>query len=198
MNEIGKTKILSAVAVAASLLLGAPTAAAVEVGLGASLFSGGEGSGYGYGISVPIRFANITIEPDISFSDWKNDTTSSVPSNTSTYESRYFTLESGFYWRRQIVPSVEAYVGGRLGYTRRENSATYPFAPGSNYTRETSGYYLGPTIGAEYFFNPHFSVGLDASILYLSTSQDYTGTSVSTEDDTNWSSQTRAKLRVYF
>jgi hypothetical protein len=102
------------------------------------------------------------------------------------------------YWRQPVIASVEMYVGGRVGYTWRKYSTDYPLAPGSNNTNETSGFYLGPTLGAEYFFNKHFSLGLDASLLFESSTRDRTSSSPYSEDRDSIDYQSRVKLRAYF
>lgn len=190
---------LIVLAASISFALAAPLASAVDVGLGVSLNNDGEGSG-GYGVSLPLRFGTITVEPELSFYNSSQDRAYPLsPTNNYTTDYQQFTLETGIYWRQQVVPSVETYVGGRVGYTHYDYSYTYPSSPGSNYSNEYSGFYLGPTFGAEYFFNKHFSLGLDVSLLYESTSGDYiNGGSTSESDRTQLNYQTRSRLRFYF
>ncbi len=196
MQQTSKKLIRAAVAV--SLALTAPLAGAVDVGLGVSLNNEGNGSG-GYGVSLPLRFGNFIVEPELSFYDSSEDTTfPTSPLDTSTYKYQQYTLETGVYWRRPIIPSVEMYVGGRVGYTRYKQSRTYPSSPSSNYAYDSSGFYLGPTLGAEYFFNKHFSLGLDVSLLFESTTQGRTTGSPYTQDRDEINYQSRAKLRFYF
>ena len=191
-------KIVIRTALATSLALVAPLAAAVDVGVGVNLNNDGGNSG-GYGVSLPLRFGNITVEPELSFYDASEDNTYLLsPTNNRTYESREYTLEAGVYWRQQVIPSVETYLGGRVGYIQYESSNTYPLNSGSNSVTETSGYYLGPTLGAEYFFNKHFSLGLDVSLLIESTTRERTSGSPYTEDRDEINYQSRAKLRFYF
>lgn len=190
---------LIALAASMSFALAAPVASAVDVGLGVSLNNDGEGSG-GYGVSLPLRFGNITIEPELSFYNSSEDTTYPLsPTNNNTTDYQQYTLETGIYWRQQVIPSVETYVGGRVGYTHYDYSYTYPLSPGTYYSNDYSGYYLGPTFGAEYFFNKHFSLGLDVSLLYESTSGDtINGSSTSESDQSRLNYQTRSRLRFYF
>jgi opacity protein-like surface antigen len=89
----------------------------------------------GYGVSLPLCFGNFTVEPELSFYAYSQDTTNPTsPTNNNTYEYQQFTLETGVYWRQPVIPSVEMYVGGRVGYTRFEQSQTYPSIPGSSST----------------------------------------------------------------
>lgn len=182
--------------------LATPFASAVEVGLGVSLQNNGDSSG-GYGVSLPLRFGNFTIEPELTFYDSSQDTTyPSSPTNNSTSDSQSYTLETGVYWRQPVIPSVEMYVGGRMGYVKNEYSVTHPLSPTNDYSYDTSGYFLGPTLGAEYFFNKNFSLGLDASLLYESTSGDnvYPASpgNNSKTDRNAINYQSRVRLRFYF
>ena len=155
----------------------------------------------GGSIYVPIRFGNFKIEPELNFNSYTEDTTyPAVPANNNEYESSDYTLGAGIYWRQPIGSSLESYVGGRVGYWWGEASGTYPSTPGSNWSRDESGYFIGPTVGAEYFFTKQFSIGLDASLLYRSGTNDYTpvsGTAYSSDED-NVYTETRTALRYYF
>jgi len=193
-------KNLINLAVATALALSAPLAAAVDIGVGVSLNTEGGGNG-GYGVSLPLRFGNFSIEPELSFYHSSQDTTyPASPTNNRTNDDQEYTLETGIYWRQPVIPSVEMYVGGRLGYTKYEYSYTYQLSPTNNYTYDSSGYFLGPTLGAEYFFNKNFSLGLDASLLYASTSgkQVSAGVVDSSQDRNAIDYQSRARLRFYF
>jgi hypothetical protein len=198
VNYLMKRRIvtLNAVAVAASLFLAAPIVSAVEAGLGAGIVGDGGGTIY-----VPIRFGNLRIEPELSFYRSTNDTTATIPTNTYEYEAKSISLGSGVYLRQPIGSSLETYVGGRVGYYKSDSSRTYPNSPGSNYSSDASGFYVGPTIGAEYFFNKQFSIGLDVSVLYRSGTNDSTsGTTTNNynSDTTDLQTETRTALRFYY
>jgi hypothetical protein len=187
-------------AVVAVLTLSAPLAGAMDIGLGVSLNNEGGGNG-GYGVSMPLRFANISVEPELSFYSASQDTTyPSTPTNNRENDFHEYILETGVYWRRPVVPSVEMYLGGRVGYVKYAYTYTYPLSPASNYKYEESGYFLGPTLGAEYFFSKNFSLGLDVSLLYESTSGKEVDAGVVSisQDRTGINYQSRARLRFYF
>jgi|GEM_PF-3553446 len=188
------SKKLSGVVVAVSLSLTVPLAAAMDIGVGANLNLAG-GGGTGYGVSLPMRFGNMMVEPALSIFDHSSDN-SDPPFPSNTYNYQHYTLETGIYWRKEVVPSVETYIGGRVGYIKEESSQSYP---GLSYSIDTSGYYIGPTFGAEYFFNKHFSMGLDVSLLYSSLSGDgYSGGQAQSTSTKDTYTQTRALLRFYF
>lgn len=196
MKVTKKFLIPSIIALAMTFI--SPLAAAVDIGLGVSMHNEGGGSG-GYGVSMPLRFGNFTVEPELSLYNSKEDTTYPLsPTSNNSYESQEYTLETGIYWRQRVIPTVETYVGGRVGYVKYEFSSTYPSSPGSNYANETSGFYLGPTLGAEYFFNKHFSLGLDVSLLLESTTRERVSSSPYERDRDEINYQSRAKLRFYF
>lgn len=146
------------------------------------------------------RASSFTIEPELSYYDYSTDRDYSLtPSSDRSYANQQFSIETGVYWRRPLFHSAEMYVGGRIGYTQYEYSYTYPSSPALNYSDNVSGFYLGPTLGAEYFFNKHFSLGLDASLLFESTSGEVTNASNPYERDrTSIYYQGRARLRFYF
>jgi hypothetical protein len=190
-------KVLAGVAVTLSLSAAPPLASAAEVGLGVTML-GSEG---GYGVFLPIRLSKITIEPE--FYVYRSEADQAYPLNpandrTSDYEN--MNIGTGVYLRRQLAPSTEYYLGGRVGYTKYKSTYSYPNTPSSSTASKEDGYYLGPVIGAEYFFNKNFSLGLEAAFIYSSVSQDYASSPANsyTQDRTSWTTDTRAKLRVYF
>ncbi len=199
MQNVGKSFMYAAVA--ASLALTAPLATAMDaIGVGVGLINngGGESAG-GYGVSLPMRFGNISVEPELSFYSGSGDNTyPTSPTNNNSSDYRQYSLETGVYLRQQVLPSLETYFGGRVGYTSYESSNAY--VSGTNYKYESSGYYIGPTLGAEYFFNKNFSLGLDVSLIYSSMKYE-SGTNgvVDYKNDSNVTSyQTRTRLRYYF
>jgi len=197
MKRNTRKTILGAATLAAALSLTPPMAAAVDVGVGAGMMFG-EGGG---GIYVPIRSGNLRVEPELGFYKYsESNTYATSPTSNVEYEYSNLMIGTGVYWRQQVGSSLETYVGGRVGYTRWENKNTYPNNPSNTSSDKTSGYYVGPTFGAEYFFTKQFSFGLDVSLIYSSTSGDYTPNSGSprSSDDTYWRTEGRTMLRYYF
>ena len=199
MQNVGK-KLIHA-AVAASLALTTPLAAALDaIGVGVGLINNGgnEGSA-GYGVSLPMRFGNITVEPELAFYSGNYDERDiTTPANNYRGDYRSYTLETGVYSRQQVMPSLETYVGGRVGYYSYDSSSGY--ASGTNYSNDSSGYYIGPTLGAEYFFNKNLSLGLDVSLFYSSSKGEsrQNGVVEYKYDDNSTYYQTRTRLRYYF
>jgi len=191
-------KIVIHAAIATALVLTAPLASAVDIGMGVGLINNGSDSA-GYGVALPMRFANFTVEPELAFYNASNDNTyPAAPVNDSSSDYRGYTLDIGVYLRQQVMPSLETYIGGRVGYNNDKSSTTY--VSGTSYQSEETGYYLGPTLGAEYFFNKNLSLGLDVSLFYnSSTFENSTNGVVDYKADSNLTSyQTRTRLRYYF
>ncbi len=200
MEKIGKK--LSGAALAVSLLVATLIAAAEDGGMNAGVGinvsnNNYYGGGYGYGISLPLRFTNFTIEPEITF--YNSHTGSSVVTNPYANDYSFYQLETGIYLRKEVAPSVEIYYGGRVGYSEGRNSYNNSLSPSGNSSGNTRGYMVGPTFGAEYFFNPHFSAGLDVSLIYEQQKQSSTSGGTSGDYDFRQTSyQGRAKFRYYF
>lgn len=96
--------------------------------------------------------------------------------------------------------ALETYIGGRVGYNNFKSSNTYTYVSGASDQSEGSAYYLGPTLGAEYFFNKNLSLGLDVSLFYSSSTYENStnGVVYYTSDSNQTSYQTRTRLRYYF
>jgi hypothetical protein len=193
MKNIGKN--LSGVAVAAALSLAAPLAGAMDIGLGANLNTDGSGYG-GWGFSVPMRFGNIMVEPSVEYDNYKSTDTYYGGTSLYQYERKYYTVDTGIYWIKSIVPMLDAYIGGRVGFYSGEGSG-YSTCCGTDQYRY-HGVYVGPTIGAEYFFNKHFSAGLDVSLLFSSETSGNNDTNYAGGSYKDTTTQTRTKLRFYF
>jgi hypothetical protein len=193
MKNIGKK--LGGVAVAAALSLAAPLAGAMDIGLGANLNTDGNGYG-GWGFSVPLRFGNIMVEPSVEYDSWRYQDTYNGGTYIYDGKGKYYVIDTGIYWIKPIIPMLDAYIGGRVGLYSGQRSY-YETCCGS-WQSQYRGAYVGPTIGAEYFFSKKFSVGLDVSVLFSSEH--------SSNDDSNYAggsykdttTQTRTKLRFYF
>jgi hypothetical protein len=191
-KNVGMT--LGVLATALSFSLASPGAGAVEVGIGVGIF--GEDGGTIY---VPIKFGNFRIEPEFSFNHYNSDRTHTVtPTQSFESESTSISIGSGIYLRQQVGSSLETFIGGRVGLYRSEYSSTYPNNPASNYSSETTGIYLGPTVGAEYFFTKQFSLGLDASLIFSSSSRDYQSNNPYDEDQQGFNTEGRVTVRYYF
>ena len=157
-----------------TLAAGAASAAGpMQFGLGAGISS--ETSS----ISVPIRTGNLLIEPELSYYSVEVE---------DSYDQSGLGLGVGVYLMSSVAPSVELALGGRGGIT----SSNYEPDVGTD--SEESGFFFGPVVGGEYFFNKHFSAGIDAAVIYATSTYE-SGTFE--EDSSSLSTETRARLRFY-
>jgi len=157
-----------------TLAAGAASAAGpMQFGLGAGISS--ETSS----ISVPIRTGNLLIEPELSYFSTEVE---------DSYDYSELGLGVGVYLMSSVAPSVELALGGRGGIT----SSNYEPDVGTD--SEGSGFFFGPVVGGEYFFNKHFSAGVDAAVIYATSTYE-SGTFE--EDSSSLSTETRARLRFY-
>jgi hypothetical protein len=141
MNKV----LLAAIAITA----GAPgVSTATDVGIGLSIKSNDAT------IYVPIDVsAAFRIEPSISYSENKTESGFTITENTN------INLGVGFFGKSQVVDSIEVYYGGRVAYieSKAESSTSLPFPASSSV--KSDGYRIAPTLGFQYFFNDHISLG---------------------------------------
>src|SRR6266480_1223631 len=136
----------------AALVLQVPLAQAVDIGLGVAL----EGSGST--VLIPIRIDFLFIEPEIQFSS----------QSQSGFKSNSVNPGVGVYWRKELGPLFETYIGGKLAFGATKQTI------GTTETK-TGSITLGPTIGIQHFFSKQFSLGLDASLPYQHRKTTQTG-----------------------
>jgi len=188
-----KTSFVASLLVAGALG-GAAAGASADVGIGTQ-FDGMNT----YGINVPIRLGAITIEPEIISSSDSEKYHNATSGNNQQWGGSNTSVGTGIYLRKEVAPSTEIYYGARVGMYSWNNKNT---SPGFYYSDKESGYYLAPTVGAEYFFVKKVSIGLDLGLNYSKGTEKlvvpswFAGTD--TYDRTSLSTTTRLMLRAYF
>lgn len=109
-----------------------------------------------------IGSSNYRFEPEIGF--WRY--TSSSDNHKSTYNN--LRLGCGIFPITTQKGKTNLYYGFRLGIVHSTTSSEY----NSDDDRESkTDFYIGPSIGGEYFFNDHFSIGGEAQLNYISIGQ---------------------------
>ena len=97
-----------------------------------------------------------------------SDTTDSNSNSNIEYSST--EIGTGIYKYTNVIESTFIYYGAKIGYIESERSNNYAT---SAYTSSSSikqdGYFIAPTIGAEYYLAGNFSVGIDISFNYSKT-----------------------------
>jgi len=157
----------------AALVLQVPLAQAVDIGLGVAL----EGSGST--VMIPIRIDFLFIEPEIQIQS----------QSQSGFKFQSVTPGVGVYWRKELGPLFEGYLGGKLSFgTTKQTIGTTEF--------KEADIKIGPVIGVQHFFSKQFSLGLDASLPYRHGKVQQTGQ----PDETfhTWETETRVLLRAFF
>jgi hypothetical protein len=154
----------------ALLAVSAAASADVSVGLGVSLRDSDQATVY-----VPIDINNqIRIEPTI------NVFASEDELGDTKVENEGFALGAGVFFLMPTDHSVTLYVGGRLGFVSNEYKATTYAPSGAVLATEEidrDGFRIAPTVGFEYNFNDHISLGGEAGIGYSDVDDsEFTGT----------------------
>ena len=102
------------------------------------------------------------LEPSISFSNAKDEYSTSSYTPTNTIEGIYFGL-GGFGMYQAGKPNI--YIGVRIEHAKIKDESKYSDGTTTNIrTDETKRFMIGPTIGAEYFLGKHFSFGGEVAL----------------------------------
>jgi hypothetical protein len=156
----------------AGVLLGVSAAASAEVnvGMGVSLLDSDSTTVY-----VPIDInKQIRIEPTISLMQSEDEL------GSTKIENEAFDLGAGVFFLMPTNHSVTLYVGGRVSFVSGELKTTVYAANGtvlSTTEVDRDGFRIAPTVGFEYNFNDHISLGGEAGIGYSDIDDsEYTGT----------------------
>lgn len=194
---------------AACLALCSTSALAADFGIGISARSDDAW------IYAPINIGkNFRIEPSIRYVSNESSTTQrSDRSLDDTYKQEVDSLEFGVGVFRllKIAESAQLYFGARVAYVDFESTVddTVTYFPGYSVATHSKtsqdGYRIGPTVGFEYLFGEHFSIGGEASYTFLDvegeskhTVEDSLSTTrIDTEQKTN-GTQTQLIVRYRF
>ena len=123
-------------------------------------------AGNGGTIYIPINVAPVfRLEPYLGFNTTSYD-----------YEGDDDESETGIQFGIGISGMIRRgsaliYIGGRIGFvfdSYEEKDMSGDVA----YERSSASFGIGPILGGEYYFNPHVSLGGEASIIYRSTTRD--------------------------
>jgi len=188
-----------------ALALVAVQANAADAGLGLSLRSNDAR------IYVPIDFGKIRIEPSVRFLDTDSSTTTEddaifFPATiVRDVDERTYELGVGVFGVTALMENVGVYYGARVAYIDTSTTQHVRTQIGNSTSDsfidiETDGYRLSPTLGFEYKFNKHFSIGGEAEWFYEDVDSDLdqgNGTENS-GDGSATGTATRLILRFYF
>lgn len=126
-------------------------------------------------IRVPINVsANLRVEPFVGiFGSDDKITTKMDPTASRKLKSSALLVGAGLFF---VVPqeSGNFYLGVSASKYSADDEVNEKDEDGTyKQTEETSGWIFSPTIGAEYYFSPSFSLGLEAGFGFMSGETDY-------------------------
>lgn len=186
--------------VAVGLALCSTSVLAADFGLGISARSN-DGILY-----VPIDISkSLRIEPNVRYAS-SELSFSQDSDQEDTQEQDTLELGVGVFGIKQITDAAHVYYGGRIAYVDAQSTSTDVSSFGQLLRSESNqdGYIIGPTVGFEYLFGQHFSVGGEVSYQFLDLEGDarsQIGTfpeSVTEIEQKSQSTQTRLIFRYMF
>jgi hypothetical protein len=186
--------------VAVGLALCSGSALAADFGVGISARSD---DGFLY---VPVNItSSLRIEPSVRYIS--NEQTFTQTFSEDSQETKQWELGVGVFGLKKVADAAHIYYGARFAYVDVQSTTVGEGSFGLPVYGKTDqdGYRIGPTVGFEYLFGGHFSVGGEASYMFLdvdgeSSSRIGNGLSQSTlktEQKTN-GTQTRLIFRYMF
>jgi len=139
----------------AVLMCGAAAPAfAADVGLGVSVESGDST------IYVPIDInETFRIEPLLRYVEAKREIDTGV---IGTLRQRTLQIGTGLFAVKSLAESFDLYYGARLSYLKSEPD----YSNEAIAISDSDGYSIAPTLGFEYSFNKHLSIGGEAEWFY--------------------------------
>ena len=186
--------------VAVGLALCSANVLAADFGIGVSARSD---DGFLY---VPIDVSkSFRIEPSVRYGTTELSFTED--GDVDSQETETWEVGVGLFGLKQVTEAAHIYFGARVAYVDTESTSTQPLPPFGDVIRSESkqdGYRIGPTLGFEYIFGGHFSVGGEASYTYLKVEgessariDDFELSTLETEQESN-GTQTRLIFRYMF
>jgi len=131
----------------------------VHLGFGAALHDLSELTGYRYSYPhffIPIDFGSFMIEPSF-YHVYINNSLEGY-SDRSSSET---IIGVGVFAKKNYMKTVLYYgLRGGFGMTKYITEWNEPEAQDKNSKNEMQ--FIGPTLGGEYFFSPHFSIGAES------------------------------------
>lgn len=118
----------------------------------------------GFGnIYVPIIAGPLKIEPEVGI--WRTSSSSSGTDYSSSSTGTLLRVGAGVFHLVQVGGGTALYVGPRVAMVRTSSSSTY--SGGTPSSSHQTSWSLGLAIGGEHFFSPHFSLGGEVQLNYI-------------------------------
>lgn len=180
--------------VAASLALSASGALAADFGIGVSVKSE-DGAIY-----VPVHLAEkFRLEPSVRYGS--SEDTSTYSSIISTADTRTWELGLGAFGLAKVSEAARIYYGARVSYfdSKITSRTVIRTGGGSGYEITQDGFGFAPTLGVEFVFAQHFSLGGEAAYVFQETDSETVGiSSPSSRESEEQGTQTRLIFRYMF
>jgi hypothetical protein len=145
-------------------------------------------------IFIPIQISSkFMLEPEIGFLTASSEEKS--PWDKDKLISKAFHIGIGVFPMKKMG-SYKLYYGARFGYIH--NSSDEKYAMDSDEESSSSGFYISPSLGGEYFLIKHFSLGAEIQIRYASLSGETKIETTGDKDLSSSSMSTRALVLVRF
>lgn len=153
-------RIFSLIALVAALTTVDVQAQDTRIGLGVGVTGVSSGAA---AIYVPIDFGSFRIEPEFGLRRFSSEQGDVEASETS------IILGTGVFAEGATVANTVIYYGGRVGIARYSESIETP--AGDN-DESVTDLFLGPAVGAEYYFSERFSLGGEAQLMFTAIGQE--------------------------
>lgn len=126
---------------------------------------------------VPIAFSGFKLEPELGMYNYSYSITSGSAENQNV-SSTSFRIGTGIFYTHRTSAAFELYAGPRVGIVTHSqdiknfDSLSTPQNSETNSSR--TDFYVGLSVGGEYFFSEHFSLGVEAELEYLNLGKETT------------------------
>jgi hypothetical protein len=124
-------------------------------------------------LMLPIGFGNIyvpiivgphlKIEPEVGI--WRTSSSFSGTGYSSSSTGTMLRVGAGVFHLVRVGGGTALYVGPRVAMVRTSSSSTY--SSGTPSSSHQTNWSLGLAIGGEHFFSPHFSLGGEVQLNYI-------------------------------
>jgi hypothetical protein len=135
-------------------------------------------------ISIPIYFSNqFKMEPFIDYGNYHNERKpGSIDDEKDEYKYHSITIGTGIFYSKDII-DTRIHIGINIGYMNQYYFSGYDRGIFSYSTEhEGNGLLIAPSIGGEYFFSHHFSLGSEVQFEWSTLDSDNTETDNSTQN----------------
>lgn len=127
-------------------------------------------------ISMPIYFSDqVKIEPFIDYGNYHNENKpGSVYYEKDEFKYHSITFGTGIFYSKEII-NTRIHFGANIGYVNQYYYQSYERGISSYSTEHKgNGVLIAPSIGGEYFFSHHFSLGSEVRFEWSKLDSDNT------------------------